>query len=262
VHRPLSIAPGKVAALFVDLQEEHRQDRRYLVEGFDEVIANVRRLQGTARDQGVPLYHCAYVVDLDSASTPRFHPVLPDGTSAFSDKRDPLTAICPEVGPLDGEQLLIKAEASAFGGVSPAEDLKARGIEWLVIAGVWTEACVHATVKDAMALGFRVLLVKDACGSGTSAMHQTAILNLAKPPLWRRRDRHRACMQAPRGRDGGSVASGRRRAPALHIRERGGALPKPLTSGMSRNGLPCRGTLPQGWSRQREVAMLADTQSF
>ena len=28
-------------------------------------------------------------------------------------------------------------------------------------------------------LGFRVILVKDACGSGSAAMHQTAILNLA-----------------------------------------------------------------------------------
>jgi nicotinamidase-related amidase len=44
---------------------------------------------------------------------------------------------------------------------------------------VWTEACVDATVKDAVALGFRVLLVKDACGSASAAMHQTAILNLA-----------------------------------------------------------------------------------
>jgi maleamate amidohydrolase len=28
-------------------------------------------------------------------------------------------------------------------------------------------------------LGIRVLLVKDACGSATSAMHQTGILNIA-----------------------------------------------------------------------------------
>ena len=52
-------------------------------------------------------------------------------------------------------------------------------IEWLVIAGVWTEACVAATVRDSTAQGFRVLLVKDACGSGTQAMHKTAVLNLA-----------------------------------------------------------------------------------
>jgi maleamate amidohydrolase len=44
---------------------------------------------------------------------------------------------------------------------------------------VWTEACVAATVRDAIAAGFRALLVKDACGSGTEAMHQTAVLNLA-----------------------------------------------------------------------------------
>jgi maleamate amidohydrolase len=44
---------------------------------------------------------------------------------------------------------------------------------------VWTEACVAATIRDAMAHGFRVLLVKDACGSGTQAMHKTAVLNLA-----------------------------------------------------------------------------------
>ena len=33
--------------------------------------------------------------------------------------------------------------------------------------------------SDAIDLGFRVMLVKDACGSGSTAMHQTAILNLA-----------------------------------------------------------------------------------
>jgi isochorismate hydrolase len=44
---------------------------------------------------------------------------------------------------------------------------------------VWTEACIAQTVKDAVDLGFRVALVKDSCGSGSAAMHQTAILNLA-----------------------------------------------------------------------------------
>ena len=51
--------------------------------------------------------------------------------------------------------------------------------EWLIVAGVWTEACVAATVRDAIARGIRVLLVKDACGSGTKAMHQMGILNVA-----------------------------------------------------------------------------------
>ena len=44
---------------------------------------------------------------------------------------------------------------------------------------MWTEACIDASVKQAVDLGFRVILVKDACGSGSAAMHQTGILNLA-----------------------------------------------------------------------------------
>ncbi|TIL30424.1 isochorismatase family protein [Mesorhizobium sp.] len=175
---PVSIRRGTVAAVFVDLQEEHRQDKRYLVEGFADILANVQRLQAAARANDVLLYHSAYIVDLTREAR-RFHPVDANGRSAFSDKDDPLTAICPEVAPVDGEMMLVKTEASAFGAGPAAGRLKAEGIEWLVVAGVWTEACIDATVRDAVSSGFRVLLVKDACGSGSTAMHQTAILNLA-----------------------------------------------------------------------------------
>jgi nicotinamidase-related amidase len=177
MKKPLSLPLDRTAALFIDLQEEHRKDPRYLVEGFDKVIANVQRLQAAARENDVPLIHCAYIVDLAEARP--FHPLGADGKSAFSDKDDPLTAVCPEVAPAGGERLIIKAEATAFGPSTLAADLCSQGIEWLVVTGVWTEACVDATVRDAVKLGFHVLLVKDACGSGTAAMHQTAIINLA-----------------------------------------------------------------------------------
>lgn len=177
MRRPLSISPGQAAALFIDLQEEHRQDPRYLVDGYDRVLANVARLQEAARRKAIPLFHCAYIVDTGALRP--FHPTMPDGTSAFSDSGDPLTAVCPEVGPAEGEMLLVKAEASAFGDGRLAPMLREKGIEWLFVAGVWTEACVDASVKDAVRQGFRVALVKDACGSGTAAMHMTAILNLA-----------------------------------------------------------------------------------
>jgi nicotinamidase-related amidase len=178
VKAPITIKRGTVAAVFIDLQEEHRQDKRYLVDDFAGILANVQRLQTAARQNDVPLYHWAYIVDLDKQDQP-FHPLDADGKSAFSDKSDPLTEICHEVAPAKDEALLIKAEASAFRSGPAADRLKASGIEWLVVAGVWTEACIDATVKDAVARGFRVLLVKDACGSGSAAMHQTGILNLA-----------------------------------------------------------------------------------
>lgn len=176
---PLAIDRTKAAILFIDLQEEHRQDPRYLVAGFDAILANVQRLQHAARDNGIRVIHSAYVVDSRTVALRPFHPVMADGTSAFSEKDSPLSRICPEVGPVGKEELFIKTEASALAKGPLARKLRARGVEWLFIAGVWTEACVDATVKHAIEFGFRVALIKDACGSGSVAMHQTAVLNLA-----------------------------------------------------------------------------------
>jgi nicotinamidase-related amidase len=178
MRKPFSVAASNSALLCIDLQEEHRQDKRLLAVEFDRVIGNVVRLQGAARQNGISVYHFAYIVDVGAQTTLAHHPRLPDGRSAFSDKDDPLTAICPEVAPTEGERLIIKSEASAFG-TGLGDGLKAVGTEWLYVCGVWTEACVDATVKAALKLGFRVALVKDACGSGSVAMHQTGILNLA-----------------------------------------------------------------------------------
>ena len=178
MRNALTLPPGNTALLCIDLQEEHRQDQRLLAVGFDRVIGNVMRLQAAARQAGIPLYHFAYIVDTVAETTLVHHPRLPDGRSAFSDKDDPLTAICAEVAPLGDEPLIVKSQASAFGA-GLGDTLKSAGVEWLVVCGVWTEACVDATVKDALRLGFRVVLVKDACASGSVAMHQTGVLNLA-----------------------------------------------------------------------------------
>jgi len=175
----LSIDISKAALLCVDLQEEHRKDSRYLVERFDAVLKNVQQIQAAARETGIPVLHSAYVVDFSSQPAKAFHPVMPDGKSVFSDISDPLTAICDEVGAAGDEIILIKTDASSFAQGDLVTILQARAIEWLLIVGVWTEACIAATVKDAVERGFRVLLIKDACGSGSNAMHETAILNLA-----------------------------------------------------------------------------------
>ena len=174
----LTIDRSKVALLCVDLQEEHRKDSRYLVEGFDGIIARVQRLQEAARAAGVPVFHSAYVVDPARPGRP-FHPMMPDGTSAFSDVNDPLSAICPEVGPAGDEMVLVKTDASTLAQGDVPLLFRAHGIEWIFVVGVWTEACIAATAKDAVETGFHVLLVKDACGSGSAAMHQTAVLNIA-----------------------------------------------------------------------------------
>jgi len=179
MHGPLTLPRGKVALLLVDLQEEHRHVPHYLVPNYAEVLDKAASLLSAARGAGVPVLHAAYVRDFAKVPPRPLEWREADGTAAFSDKASALTALCPEVAPLPGEPVILKNDASSFceGDLEPR--LQALGIEWLAVAGTWTEACVAATVRDATARGLRVLLAKDACGSGTAMMHQSGILNLA-----------------------------------------------------------------------------------
>ncbi|CUH78222.1 isochorismatase family protein [Tropicibacter naphthalenivorans] len=177
VHDKLTLPEGKVALLLIDIQQEARQDPDYTVAGIEDVVANAARLLGAARAAGIPVGHACYVRDHAIAPPRAFEPVAADGAPTFSDARSELTAICPELAPLDGEAVFVKQDASAFYGTDLLEWFA--DIEWLVIAGTWTDACIAATVRDATRLGYRALLVKDAIGSGTELMHQTGILNLA-----------------------------------------------------------------------------------
>lgn len=170
---------GRAALLLVDFQEEQRSDPPYTTADFDSVLANARRLLLAARKHKLPVFHAAYRRDYAVAPLRPFEPRGGDGEPLFSRKDSPLTGICPEVAPESGEAVIYKNDASAFSEGSLKERLAELRIEWLVVAGVWTEACVAASVRDAMAAGFRVLLVKDACGSGSAAIHQTGVLNLA-----------------------------------------------------------------------------------
>lgn len=175
----LTLNPRHTALLLVDFQEEQRRHALYSVAGFERVIGNARTLLEAVRRRNVSVVHTAYRRDFKRCPPRPFEPLAEGGAPAFSDATDPLTAICAELAPLDGETVIHKNDASAFSEPGLRDALLAHDARWLIVAGVWTEACVAATVRDAIAGGFRVLLVKDACGSGTEAMHQTAVLNLA-----------------------------------------------------------------------------------
>lgn len=178
MHRPLCLPEGRTALVLIDLQEEHRQDERFLVAGYTAILANASTLLRAARASKMPILHAAYVRDF-SVEPPRpLEPAEKGGGPLFS-VRGAGTEICAEVAPLDGEPVFEKNDASCFSHAGFTREAADLALQWLVIAGVWTEACVAATVRDAMAAGIRVLLVKDACGSGTEAMHRSALIHIA-----------------------------------------------------------------------------------
>ena len=179
VHKQLNLSNRESALLLVDLQEEQRSDPNYYAHDFDQILANASLLLDAARSNAFHVAHAAYVRDFTIEPPRPFEATSSDGSPTFSDAAGDLTAICTEVAPIEEEQVFTKNDASAFRGTNLDRWLNEIGADWLIICGVWTEACIAATVRDAIAGGYRVLLVKDACGSGNNSMHETAVLNLA-----------------------------------------------------------------------------------
>ena len=85
---------------------------------------------------------------------------------------------CPPWHPRPDEVVIVKQYASAFFGTSLAATLTAAGIDTAVIAGVSTSGCVRASATDAMQHGFRPIVVAEACGDRTPAIHTANVADL------------------------------------------------------------------------------------
>ncbi|RSM70271.1 cysteine hydrolase [Kibdelosporangium aridum] len=70
---------------------------------------------------------------------------------------------------------LPKRRYSAFYGTDLDLLLREQGIETLVIAGVKTNVCVRATVQDAFAAGYEILLVKEATNSNRPHLAEASL---------------------------------------------------------------------------------------
>ena len=76
---------------------------------------------------------------------------------------EPGNAFKPATAPLPGETVLAKTGHCAFHGTPLESHLRAQGIDRLVIAGFTTNHCVSSTARCACDLGFKTVVIRDAC---------------------------------------------------------------------------------------------------
>ena len=82
--------------------------------------------------------------------------------------------------PLDGVRYFPKWGGSAFGNPELEPWLKGQGIGTLVIGGLMARACVTVTAKDAMARGFRVMLIEPAIACASDRSRTRALARLER----------------------------------------------------------------------------------
>jgi nicotinamidase-related amidase len=82
---------------------------------------------------------------------------------------DPLGALVPPA------TMIEKTRYSAFAGSRLLAHLKERKADTLVVTGSETDVCVLATVVDAVDLGYRVIIVRDAVCSSSDEGHDALL---------------------------------------------------------------------------------------
>jgi nicotinamidase-related amidase len=90
----------------------------------------------------------------------------------------PAVEIDARLGKRAGERLIVRAQASCFFGTGLADDLKAIGVDTVIVTGATTSGCVRATVVDACALGFRTIVVEDAVGDRAEIPHLVSLFDM------------------------------------------------------------------------------------
>ncbi|KAA2242139.1 cysteine hydrolase family protein [Salinarimonas soli] len=76
---------------------------------------------------------------------------------------EPGNALRPGFEPLPGEPLVTKSVNSAFIGTDLDLRLRRLGVDTVVAFGITTDMCVSTTVRVGANLGYRMVLVADAC---------------------------------------------------------------------------------------------------
>jgi nicotinamidase-related amidase len=165
------IDPSRAALLVMDYQNGIIG----MVENGDELLAIVRNLTKTFREHGgtVAYVRVAFADgDLDGApaTSGMVASLTPERRELFH-ADDPATQIHESIAPQEGDIVVRKLRVGAFSTTDLHEQLQARGIDTLVLAGISTSGCVHSTVLDAFDKDYRVIVLSDAVADPDPEVH-------------------------------------------------------------------------------------------
>lgn len=142
------------------------------------MIATVNALaQAVRRSGGV----VAWVLSRMDAMPTHFRAILGDDLAAryFNDGHDegPGTRLWPALQPEEADVTAVKSGASAFfpGKCDLKGTLDGRGIDTLLIAGAVTNICCESSARDAVELGYKVIMISDALSGHAHGLHEATL---------------------------------------------------------------------------------------
>ena len=141
----------KPALLLVDIQNDYFPGGNMELVGIDIASSNARLLLDQFRDQNLQTFHIKHT----------FH----DAQAEFFLPNTDGSEINGCVDPLPNETVITKHFPNSFRETNLLEQLKINSITDLVICGAMSHMCIEATTRAAADLGFKCVVVQDACAT-------------------------------------------------------------------------------------------------
>jgi nicotinamidase-related amidase len=136
-------------------------------------LALAERLLATVRDKGA---HVGYVrvafTDDEMAAIPKrsaMAGMTAGGRALHADA--PETQIHERLAPRDGDIVVRKRRVGPFLTTDLHEQLQARGVETIVLAGISTSGVVLSTVRDGADRDYRIVVLSDASADPDPEVH-------------------------------------------------------------------------------------------
>lgn len=138
--------PRSTALVVIDFQKEYFSGRMPIPEG-PRALENTQRLLAFADRANIPVFQVQHVA--------------PAGAAVFAVDGDTV-AFQPGMTPRERDVVLRKETVSVFASTDLDQRLKAQGVKTVLIAGLMTHACVAGAARDAVPLGYHVVVASDA----------------------------------------------------------------------------------------------------
>ena len=180
-----TIDAGRTALVVVDMQNY------FVAEGFAaevpearDIVPNINRMAKALRAAGgtVVWVQTTAVGALEQWGNHHKHMLTPDRVNkrlAQLDENHDGFKVYPKLEALPTDLRVKKIKYSAFiaGSSDIDAQLKARGIETLLVTGTVTNVCCESTARDAMMLDYRVAMLSDGNASLTDEEHAASLNN-------------------------------------------------------------------------------------
>lgn len=166
-YRVTEIKPSRTAFIIVDMENDFVAEGAPLrAKMAPAVVPPLKRALAHARNTGMRVIFTTHAHRRDGCDMGVFgrsKPPIAERLALVDGEKG--VEIYDELKPLPDEIVIKKHRYSAFYGTDLDIVLRSSGLETVIITGVTTENCCHATARDALFHNYGVIFLSDATGT-------------------------------------------------------------------------------------------------